>query len=95
MQKKLLGIISVDIDTIGQDHIFWILQILEKKRKYNEAVHQIFTESGGVLLPLLFNFAVEYATRKVQVNQDVLKSNGTYQLLIHAADDKNIKQNHT
>jgi len=30
------------------------------------------------LLPLLLNFAVEYAIRRVQVNQDGLKLNGTH-----------------
>jgi hypothetical protein len=43
-------------------------------------------KQGDAFLPLLFNFAVDYAIKSIQVNQDGLKLNGTYQFLVYVYD---------
>jgi hypothetical protein len=47
-------------------------------------------KQGDILSPLLFNFALKYAIRKVQEKQVQLKLNETYQPLVYS-DDVNLQ----
>jgi hypothetical protein len=46
-------------------------------------------KQGDALTPLFFNFALDYAIKRVHVSQDGFKLHGSHQLLVYA-DDVNI-----
>ena len=66
MQKKLLGIISVDFDATSQLLIIYcaFVIVLEKKWEYNEEVHQLFIEFkkayDSVRREVLYKILIEY-----------------------------------
>jgi hypothetical protein len=59
MQRILLAIINVgfDVTRSNTEHIFCISQILQKKWKYNKAVHVLFTVLKKAINVKSYNFA--------------------------------------
>jgi hypothetical protein len=64
-------------------------KILEGKKLSEMFPIRNSLKQGNALSPWLFNFALEYVIKRVQVNQDDLKLNGRHELLAYA-DEVNI-----
>jgi hypothetical protein len=78
--KKLVRLIKICLnETYSKVHI--------GKHLSDKLPIQNGLKQGGALSSLLFNFALEYAIRKILDNQANLGLNGTHQLLVYVDDD--------
>jgi hypothetical protein len=86
---KLFGIIIVGFDVTDQLPIRFFAFVHKSKHLSDNFPIQNGLIQGDALSPMFFNFALEYAIRKVEENQAGLKLNRRHRLLVYD-DDMNL-----